>query len=1173
MEKIIIYISLFFFIERNLFAQIMYAPAFPDTIRETLLDGSNMKLFIKGDESDSHLETEDGYTIRKNRIGYYEYVIMDRQNKLILSGIRAKNVKKRTSKEKNFLKTIPKKIRDKNTSRSSSNIYNNAYNDTTSAIQYSASGTINNRFPTTGNRKILALLIRFKDLDSVYSRNSFDSLFNTPSYRNTGSFKDFFLQNSFQKLNVTTDVYGWYTADSSYRYYSTREYQLVVEAIYSAERAGVDFSQYDNDNDGYVESVMVVHSGPGREATGNSNHIWSHFSSGSLSSSYDGVTISNYAIQPEILLSQKTSIGVFCHEFGHMLGLPDLYDTDGSSQGLGAWCVMGNGNWLNTGQTPSSFSAYCKEKLGWVNPTLLSKQYSCTLKPSTDTNVVIRINTPYKNEYFLMENRQRRGFDSHLPGSGLAIYHINTDKTNNRDDSNRLVDLEEADALNDLDYLSRNILGIVIENKGDAGDLFPGIYSRRYFNDNTNPSSRTYNNKNTGISISQITVSTPNILFNYVVPDTTKPNITSIVPTGWPSSIIVSKRKGYNTEETNFSSDDSLYVDINFINNASTASSKTFINSLSINNQLLRRDTIKYSISPNQIIQYADVSIGKYNPGTYSLQFSLDVLDSLSEKYENDNVFIKEIIINPSHDEPCNAKELSIQKTYNPILSSNVNATASMHISNIFSPGCLQTSYNGGDVWFRFVIPASGTIDIITQEIQYMDGLMALYSGTCSNLSFIECFDDYDIGSVYNIMPRIYLSNQTPGDIFYIRFFSYHNNISAPFYIFAINKKSTVTIRTTPEYVGQIRGGGTYNDGDTVILSASASEGYTFSRWTENDSTLSSDSIFSFPIQKDRNITAQFTLKKYLISINTNIPNPGQIRGNGTYNYNDTITLRASSYHGYTFERWTENDSLLSYDTIFSFLIQKNRNITAAFILKQYIITTSLNIATAGKITGSGIYNYNQTVTLKAKPYLGYTFERWTENDSTLSYDTLFSFPIQKHRNIRAVFTPKFFTVFMIANDKNAGTISGAGTYSYNQQVTIKATPNENYTFLKWTENEQDISTNPLHQFSIFQNRTFKAYFQSIISHPLTNAIQNEGLTLFPNPTKEILTISIENNYIEEITIHVYSLTGNLLKTESFMKKKQKTIHTIPIQNLPKGKYIVKIYTNHTNRTQEFIKN
>ncbi|MFT4757794.1 MAG: M6 family metalloprotease-like protein, partial [Vicingaceae bacterium] len=335
-----------------------------------------------------------------------------------------------------------------------------------------------------------------------------------------GSFKAFYETSSGGQLTVTVDVKGWYRAANNFQYYAKdsgddRAADLVREAVDAAEVAGTNFLLYDNDSDGDVDGILSVHSGPGAEIGAQSGlYIWSHrwvLNGGNLGAAfYDGVTINDYMINPETRSAADQSIsgiGVFCHEFGHNLGLPDLYDTDntnGDSEGIGNWGLMAAGSYSGSSNRPSNFSAWCKEELGWDTPQniTIGNTGSYSLNPSsTSRDEILRVNTSLSNEYFLIENRQLTGKDSDLPGHGLAIWHINTTKTNssgnsvNANGSLKGVDLEEADGNNDLDNKV---------NRGDPGDLFPGTSNLIIFDDNSNPSAQNYLLGNTGLQIRNI---------------------------------------------------------------------------------------------------------------------------------------------------------------------------------------------------------------------------------------------------------------------------------------------------------------------------------------------------------------------------------------------------------------------------------------------------------------------------------------------------------------------------------------------------------------------------------------------------------------------------------------------------------------------------------------------
>jgi M6 family metalloprotease-like protein len=490
----------------------------PEQLVITQPDNSQLTIIGKGNMTTSWTETIDGYSIVRVN-GFYEYA-QKLNGKLISSGVRAHEPAMRSAAEQAFLSSSSRAIQpDPDPLKSS------ILNQVNAQLQ-------NKTYPTIGNVRILALLIEYPDLNNTYPASNFDSLLYGSNYRSgDGSFKTFYETSSNGQLTVTVDVFGWFMADSSYIWYgrdsgSSRAADLVREAVDAAELSGVDFSLYDNDGDFDVDGILAVHAGPGAESGSQTQYIWSHrwvLNGGTQGAvNYDGVFINDYMINPEtrgtLSNPRMVGIGVFCHEFGHNLGLPDLYDTDnsnGDSEGIGNWGLMAGAGYLGGEHRPGNFCAWSRIENGWDNPTVLpvnsSGQY--TLNPSSTTpNEIFRINTQLSNEYFLLENRQKIGLDLELPGEGMAIWHINSNKTNsfgnsvNADENLKGVDLEEADGLNDLDNEV---------NRGDNGDLFPGTSNNTSFTDNTTPNAQTYTLANTNLQIRNISENSNTISFDF----------------------------------------------------------------------------------------------------------------------------------------------------------------------------------------------------------------------------------------------------------------------------------------------------------------------------------------------------------------------------------------------------------------------------------------------------------------------------------------------------------------------------------------------------------------------------------------------------------------------------------------------------------------------------------
>lgn len=185
----------------------------------------------------------------------------------------------------------------------------------------------------------------------------------------------------------------------------------------------VDFSQYDNNGDGYAEGIFLVHAGPAAEETGSTNDIWSHAWYYSYSTD-DGVSTGRYSIEPEEnMVGGLIDIGVYCHEYGHVLGMPDLYDTNGGSEGIGVYCLMAGGSWgalPGNPERPTHMCAEMKRRLGWMTPIDITGNIEDLVIPPAATHpVCYRIDNPLNSdEHFLIENRAKIGFDSLFRGDG-----------------------------------------------------------------------------------------------------------------------------------------------------------------------------------------------------------------------------------------------------------------------------------------------------------------------------------------------------------------------------------------------------------------------------------------------------------------------------------------------------------------------------------------------------------------------------------------------------------------------------------------------------------------------------------------------------------------------------------------------------------------------------------
>lgn len=323
----------------------------------------------------------------------------------------------------------------------------------------------------------LLILVNFSDITFNERNNqlAFDSLANGENYTYngaTGSCKSYFEVQSNGQYSPEFDVIGPVTLPQTSAYYATNDavgndkyvVDFVVDACKAADEQGVDFSQYDNDNNGVVDFIYIIYAGYAESEGAPSTTMWAHnwdlisalyfgysnmdeYYANSASDfklpSFDGKLVNAYACSNELRMSTDTraGIGTICHEFSHVLGLPDYYLTTQSPVVAqrytpGAWSLMGYGNYLNNGNTPPNYSVYDKYYLGWLEPEALSKSQSLEIPADGETTYMISRNErhveagPYRTDtVYYLENRQQEGWDTYLPGHGLLVWRVIYDES------------------------------------------------------------------------------------------------------------------------------------------------------------------------------------------------------------------------------------------------------------------------------------------------------------------------------------------------------------------------------------------------------------------------------------------------------------------------------------------------------------------------------------------------------------------------------------------------------------------------------------------------------------------------------------------------------------------------------------------------------------------------
>ena len=472
------------------FSNLGYAVcAYPGFLKVAQPDGRILSVKKIGDENGYILVTTDNLPVIYTSSGTYEYAIKEASS-INASGVVASNPEERTNEEISW-------IQDNCVSLDISNMMNNNRRKSPagpSKIKISD-------FPSIGQQKTLVVLVEFenKKFSTIPDAHAFyNSLLNEEGFTHqngaNGSARDYFLKCSDGQFSPEFVVVGPIKVSRNYEYYGVNTVEsldanvadMVIESCQLIDGL-VDFNDFDADKDGYVDNIYFFYAGFGEADSDDYDAIWPH--SGYLEESWqknltlDGKKINRYTCSNEIRYDSApdflpVGIGTFVHEFGHVLGLADHYDTKYTSgrSGVNEWDTMAAASYHDNQNTPPLYSAFERAELGWLDYTELNEKQEgpIYIPVLSEENKAYRIKAKNsENEYFVIENRQLRGWDRTLPGHGVLVWHIDMDedawRSNfvNVDPNHQRVDLVEADNQEDPVTL--------------PSDAFPGTLDITYF--------------------------------------------------------------------------------------------------------------------------------------------------------------------------------------------------------------------------------------------------------------------------------------------------------------------------------------------------------------------------------------------------------------------------------------------------------------------------------------------------------------------------------------------------------------------------------------------------------------------------------------------------------------------------------------------------------------------
>lgn len=481
----------------------MAVKAKPGVIEYREKDGTTIRVLLHGDEHAHFMSTTDNYLLVENEEGIYEYAVKDAKGFLVASGIRASApataVKRSLITVDEYKASTAMRV---GKTRSSYSVRSVEKASGQPKYRYSSSA-----FPTTGTPHSLVILVEYPDhgFNVENPREYFNDFLNGDNFtqdKASGSVRQYYSENSCGSFVPTYDVYGPIMMKNYRRYYGGGQElnanQMVIESVEALDDT-VDFSVYDHNDDGYVDSVYIIYADKGQADGGPGETVWPYsweLEEEGVDLYADGVKFNTYGCSNELQNDgDMEGIGTFTHEFGHVLGLPDLYNTfSGSDQSTPCnWSVMDNGSYNNDCRTPCHLSSFERYSLGWLDPVVIYNSGHFEIPELSSSNHACLFGTnDNPDEFYMLEYRKKEGWDRYLKGEGMLVWHIDFDQTSwdentvNNDRTHQRIALVRAD----------NAYGA----SSYSSDPFPGTLGVTEFSRQTTPGITSWNDSKINVT-------------------------------------------------------------------------------------------------------------------------------------------------------------------------------------------------------------------------------------------------------------------------------------------------------------------------------------------------------------------------------------------------------------------------------------------------------------------------------------------------------------------------------------------------------------------------------------------------------------------------------------------------------------------------------------------------
>jgi len=1184
-------------------------------------DGTVIDCFVSGDEYFNWIHDANGYTIIQAPDGFYYYGITDK-------GIVVPSLFKVNSVDAE-LAGLPKWAR----------ISKDEYAKRKSYFE-KETGSNSTRAPHLGTMNNIVVYIKFSDdTEFTTTRQTYDDIFNlTPgtslkSYFNEVSYTQFSINSShypdcamttnysytdtharsyFQPYNATTNPNG-YNGDTERR---LREHALLRDAVnwINANSPVPTSLNIDGDNDNLVDNVcFIVRGGNGAWASLLWAHRWVLYS---YNVYINGKQVWDYTFQPET----QVNVTTLCHEMFHALGSPDLYHYDDGGLNIApvaSWDLMESGS--------GHMGAYMKWKYtgnSWISsiPEITSSG-TYTLNPLTSsTNNCYKIaspNTP--DEYFIVEYRKTVSgtFESGLPGSGLIVYRIEPALNGN------------ASGPPDEVYIYRPN-GTTTTNGSPSSAYFSAGSGRTAINDGTNPSSFLQDGSPGGLSIYNVTAANNTISFTVGISTVANPSTFSATPVseneidlGWlknPSNdnvLLVSSTSStigipvngtaYTEGETLpgggtviYNGNATVFQHLNL--NASTmyyyklwsydgvTNYSTGLSAQASTNCGSTDLPFTESFNGNEIpVCWSQQVEGNGTNPSWAFQASNNAGGSAGEMvstWQQINPATTRLILPPVNttgvaglslsfrhflDAYASGATLSVQSSADGVNWTNETWSLATTSSNV-GPALVNTTIthnlNLPLTYIAFVVQG----DLYQYDYWFIDDVNVVATGyisyTVTTIVNPAGAGTTNGGGTFDYGTQVTVNATANQGFEFIDWTENGTSVSSsPSYSFTLTGNRSlqaefsliqyqVSLETYPAEGGSVSGGGTFGAGSQITVSAVPNTGYEFEAWSENGAVVSTNPDYTFVVNNNLLLTAQFAQVTFLLSTSAMPTQGGTTTGDGTYNYGSSVTAEATATSGWSFINWTENGTEVSVNQSYTFNILSDRTLEANFeeVIMQYSIETNSNPSVGGSTSGGGIYNSGDQVTVEATPANNWVFQQWTENGSTVSWSAAYTFSAQSNRSLIANFAQQF-NISTQASPPAGGAVTGSGLYIEGETAIVEATENPGYAFVDWTENGQTVSTSPSYAFAVSGNRDLTANFFYQVGVTATEKLKWQ---FYPNPSTGLINIiGPGNDPVEIRSLTVQSVTGKIVWKKLQFVSNEKTV--INLQNQPDGVYFIQL--------------